>query len=843
MKKDLKYKKLICSIFALIMIFSSVNGVLAGDVIPVIDILEDKDTFDTYSYPYDDYDYYVTHPEDDGLSADVLYTGEDTDFYYTSAGADAFSASSYGVVNKDTMMPKVLTSGSSRTDSQPFIEDTDDYPRAVRTLTGNEPSFEKTMRTPYSLHKDYSFTFLAEVDEYYYFFIDGSMGGFYLDIEVYDCDAYGDVYSSSYPYHYDIDYKYYTYVFFPMISSHSQNISLIFESTTLVTVTPHEIKQKVVHIPENSTYSEEVIQGSLDPEEKDYDLVTNKSNIFSMYLFNLTLVEGEYYEIYVDIIDYLDIEDCTADILLLLFGYSYEHIEGDLDEGGVLIKATESMDVSLVLSIGSVVDLRFSIFFRKVSPPEIEEIVEEPLQFGQNFEMVIDTYYTFTLSTPSMMAINITNDIFNANMDFYRAGDEGDPWDHITNENEFNLGGNLEEGNLIGDTPTDIDTNWVYIPAGNYSVKSDDPDLPGEEIHFTVVPIVTVSSSTTQAINENSIVAIEFQLTKHRINYINISTDDHVNQSVIYEYAVINKYDESNGIAASATNTLWMGNEDSNNDGSWEEYNSNNSRLRTYIPLRDHDVPIILIHPYQGWNITDQIYDFTQNLRISTNLPANQNLATSISYIGPTTLQYLGDGDFIPISSSVISSVDININDAYSASQNHVYAIPLNVDPYSIYNVSLRIIGNYNPTTCNASFDTSPYAAVYSHDKNLLDTSIFGTRVIANGGRQNNATLLLLTATSSPYLCVDIIRIISGGYLNATLSITLSKLAVPHFELDVIDLDDYSWNETRHDDEVKNKHLLIELLNPPSSAPGFELITAGGALVVFATLFARKRRK
>ena len=188
MKKDLKYKKLICSIFALIMIFSSVNGVLAGDVIPVIDILEDKDTLDTYSYPYDDYDYYVTHPEDDGLS-DVLYTGEDTDFYYTSAGADVFFPSLPSGVNKDTMMPKVLKTGSSRTGSQPFIEDTDDYPRAVRTLTGNEPSFEKTMRTPYSLHKDYSFTFLAEVDEYYYFFIDGSMGGFYLDIERIDKDT------------------------------------------------------------------------------------------------------------------------------------------------------------------------------------------------------------------------------------------------------------------------------------------------------------------------------------------------------------------------------------------------------------------------------------------------------------------------------------------------------------------------------------------------------------------------------------------------------------------------------------------------------------------------------
>lgn len=359
-----------------------------------------------------------------------------------------------------------------------------------------------------------------------------------------------------------------------------------------------------------------------------------------------------------------------------------------------------------------------------------------------------------------------------------------------------------------------------------------------------MIPIVTVSSSTTQAINQNSIIAIEFQLTDHRLNYINISTDDHKNESVFYEYGVINKYDESSGLGSSTAQTPWIGNEDSDNDDIWEAYSENNSRIETYIPLREYDVPIMMIHPYQGWHVvTDQIYDYTQNLRISTNLPTDQNQATSASYIGPSNLQYLGSGDFIPISSSVSTSVNININDAYSNSQYHVYAIPLSVDLYSIYNVSLRIIGNYTNALCNASFDTSSYQAVYSHDQNLLDTSIFGTRVISNGGRQNNATFLLLTATSSPYLCVDITRVNSGGFLNATLSITLSKLAVPHLALDVIDLNDYSWNETRHDDEVKNKKLLIELLNPPSSAPGFELITASGALVVFATLFARKRRK
>lgn len=830
------------------MIGSIISPVSAQ--MPFIDIEEDKDTY--VPNIYDDYNYYVNPPGTD--FTDVIYRGYSGDDEYTTLGnvgwpdyENNFNWPSSSLMRNeyvDDWSPNLLRN-TSRNSQNPFFND-EPYPRAVRINSGIYPVFEQTQKKAINLHMDYSSTILAEADNEYFGFINSSEP-FLLDIYIHDESTYGTInFPAAFPYSYYLSHEKMTYPIFPRGDNPTSllNFTLtlsLFSPSSLITLTPHpwEFPDWIPSIEENTTFIGEFEQGAHDVvDKKTGEEIYPENDLFSIRMFNLSLVQNEYYKIYTD----YNIRDGSIPIAFLV-GEHYEYLSGNLNGDGYYIYAEESENATLVLFSPRVARGDYIVLFQNKSPvPVPEEYGTLPLTFNTNIELEYDTYYTFSFDVPHMMAINATDFFW---LDFYVQGAEPDEWIQISDWWSI-LQANLDAVSIGS-------ISWQYIPVGTYAFECDGY-YPDEEIRFNTVPVQQPQNLT---VDQDSLFAIELPMVKNRLNWVNLSTDDQIYpvQQVGYEWTFIGKYNEQ---ISSNTGSTRFGNQNITIPGVWQPFPGyyNDTIINALLPTRDYEVPILMIRPNSAFqNITnDPLETFSASLTVSANEALHQSLydldwlgvsnfvfSIPISYLYQTT----GEQYFIPLS-PISGTTSFNVNDDYTTDDDHLYGIPLTLDPYSVYNITVYLIGNYStgPGNWNATFEDTQ---LFVHGGNLQNLQIFDTHDAGSDNTSVWRTLLILTVSSTSYLYVDLGRYNLGGgvYANSTMQVVITKLSLTNMDFD---LPDYEYNDTASSLEVLTEDLLATQIMPPEMkkprrAPGFGLALAVGTLVILATGISLKRRK
>ncbi|MFX1508543.1 MAG: hypothetical protein ACFFDC_20875 [Promethearchaeota archaeon] len=821
-----KLKLGISSLLAIIFVSSIVSFSLAQ--IPVIELKEEATHFVPTGLN-DDWLYYVNPPGIDFRESEILYKGvsgtQNGEYTYFS-NYNQWSHSSVNLERNELVNDNLLTN-TTRFGYHPFISP-EPYPRAVRIQSTFNPIFEYSHTVAISLHMGYSFSFMAESYTTYFGFLNTS-DPFFLDIEIYDCDADGQIiFSDVFPLEgHSIGYieKKMTYPFIPRNNTITPlNFTLWLDQGSLVTLTAHswEIPDYMPSIEVNRTYSGEIDQGKYQLI-KDDEIIYPDNEIFSIRMFNLDLEEDIYYELF---FDYRSFErtSCTSSHPFVWLVAEYIDVlpNSGFNQNGYRFHATKNESVTLVLFSQSWSSGEYTIYYQTYIQEEIEEINAHPLLFNENIKLEYYTYYYFTLDAPHMIAVNYSYYYY---FGLYVPGSQPNEWIYVGDQNFFNP----EYGNLVGDWVGDIGNNWRYFPAGTYAIRVS-WYWSASEIQFTKIPI---HSPSTITVNKNSIFAFEIPLTKNQINFVNISTNDQItpNQRVNYEYAWVGKYNEMIKDYYPIGN-VWLGNR--NDSGQWLPWDSNNTLLESFLPTREYEVPILIIRPFSAENNTFQSLDtITATLTVSTNIPVIQHYARF-------DWNAIGGGYFIP-KDVITSSTSFAVNDEICPFAEHLYGIPLVLPKYRIYNITTYLHGNFSTGSAalNATFD-----GMTIHGGNLNNLAIFNTMDSDWDGTRHWITMLILTITSRSYLYLDVTRTLNDtNYRNATIEIYIKDITATFLD---IPIPPRTYNPTRLIQEIIKTQLLVTQITAPEmkeSTPGFDLILTLGVFVTMVVGINYNRRR
>ncbi len=800
------------SFLCLLCLFTS-STITQANNIPIADIEEIKGNFQP-TPSNSAYDYYIIPPDTD--FPPISYSGfSGTGQYGYIHSSNGYFSSGTVTLTKGSVVSSNLYTDDTRESAHPFFKG-DPCPRVIRINAPNEPSFDLSYMKPTSLHFDRSTTFLADGGEDYLFFVNSSEP-FYLDVNVRDSVQGTISFGSAVPSSISLSsgFRIMTYPIIPTTGI-IQNLTVNMNSRTLITLTPHpwDFPDYIPSIAVNTSFIGDINQGNYYFVDQDTGSMTIQENkLFSTRIFNLTIIEGKYYRIYANYIFDSTIVGTTNPRTYLIGDYKY--LAGNLDNEGLLVYASKTENLLLVLYSPGYSQVHYSIFFKEVSPDTVVDT--EALVFYTNTSLEFDTYYTFTFNTPQMMAINWTNHF---DLNFYIQGAEPEEWIYVTDENFFSP----ETSDLIGDGLNDIGINWRYIPAGTYAVRMYSKVL-NSMIHFTKIP-VQLPSNSPFLVNRNSLFAIQIPLVKNRINYVNISTSDHINQSIRYEYDWVGLRGE---LISGAAGDAWIGNQEST--GSWIGYPSNETWIRQFLPTRDYESPILMIRPFSAMNITSPISIFDALLTVDVTIPTNQSFAE----VNWGSL--IGDGVFIP-QNPISLSQSYSIDDSITLNRNQIFGIPLNLNAFRVYNLTIFTNGNYtNFGNLNASIQS-----IDIHGGNLYNLEIFGTRTSGSNNTSGWQNLLILTVSPISYLYIDIQRADTGIFENATLFIKIHQLVSDEMDFHVPTMSQYKYNETIasyevFSDEFVAEELLASEMKKPSRAVGFEL-----GIALFSVMLAKKLR-
>ncbi len=806
----MKSKNLIFCIFV-ITIFSSFIIIKISAQTPIIDISEEQDTFTPSSMP-DDWDYYIINPG--SVFPDITYRGLPTTLQYSSASSSIFNTLT---TNRDPgqLLPNSLKSSDSRNSLHPFYED-EELSRVVRTSTDDEASYSTKQLMPISLHMNYKFTFLAE-DSVEYIGMINSSSPFYLDVDIKDDSAEGTLTfeTSIFPY----PGSPLTGVWketIPVFPVDEMTLRFTFEvdSNTIVSLTPHKMgSRSSITIPVNSTFGSEIVQDIPSPLP-DKELTAediNKKIGFSLRQFSLPLLEGEYYRIYLFT---NDLDPSTNQTVPFLLGDNFQVISGSLNENGLLVRAVLDTKLTLVLYSKGYTNQEYTIYLRNVAVTA----GTADLELNVNTTLVSGTRYVFTLNSPSMMAINYTG--LSPTFDiFAESGIPETPWVYIADQGDFyRESGNLYDPGLSG-------INWIYVPAGNYAL---DPYTLSDVIMFHVVPVQTLSSSLSLGMNQKSVIA--FQIPEslvlfNRINRVNVSTFDHKNESITYQFQTVAKYNEliSEGITSVA-----MGNRESAPD-TWIAYAVNNTEILEFMPSRPKEIPIIVVRPSNAVNLSGSISSFSANLIFTLSHPLNYYpLHDDIM-----ARTYLGTGTIISNLPVVSGNGQSNINDDFTTDNDQVLGIPLSMNQGRLYNITLYLKGNYTSVgDLNATF-----MGININGGNLGNIKVFNSETSGSTETYEWINLLVLTVSPTSYLYADIQRTDLGGgeFANCTLEIDIKALSVNPLTFNLTDVQ--IWNPERLTGETKSSDFLFEEIIPsefPSGAIDLSFIFLVAIVVVVA---------
>ncbi|PWI46750.1 hypothetical protein CEE45_15285 [Candidatus Heimdallarchaeota archaeon B3_Heim] len=808
--KLIKYS-FVC-IFLITIIFMSVIIKVSAQT-PIIDISEERDTF-TPSSMADNWDYYIVNPG--SVFPDIVYQGLPTTMQYSSELSNTFETLTTDRDPGESLLNH-LKSSDSRNSKHPFFDD-EELPRAVRTSTDDEASYSAKQLMTISLHMNYQFTFLAE-DNIEYLVLINSSDPFYLDVDIKDDSAAGEL---------NFETSIFPYPGFPLTGVWKETIPVFpveertlrftfkVDSPTIVALTPHKMgSSSSITIPANNTFGAEIVQDIPSPLPTDQEITAedlNKKIGFSLRQFSLPMVEGEYYRIYLFM---NDLDPSTNQSIPFLLGENYHIISGTLNTDGLLVRATADTKLTLVLYSKGYTNQEYTIYFRNVvatsDTAELELNVNTTLESG--------TRYFFTLNLPSMMAINYTGPICRFDL-LAESGIPEFPWIEVADQGDFYL----KDGNLYDPGLTGID--WIYVPAGNYAL---DPKTPlSDVIMFHTVEVQELSPSLSLSMNQNSVIAFEIpesSLQFNQINRVNMSTSDHKNESITYQYSVVAKYNE---LIDESVPSVAMGNEETS-PGSWTAWDENNTEILEFLPSRPKETPVVVIRPLSAENQSGSISTFSANLAISLSQPTNYYpLDTDIM-----TRDYLGTGVILPKSSVVSGTSEFTINDDLTASVDQILGIPLSMNQYQLYNITLYLEGNYTSAgDLNASFE-----GININGGNLGHIMVFESETSGSSATNSWINLLVLAISPTSYLYVDIIRndVAQPGteWGNCTLIVDIAGLTVDPMTYNLTD--EQNWNPDRLDGETRNTDYLFEEIKPsefPSGGIDLSFILLVG--VVFA---------
>ncbi|MFX0086939.1 MAG: hypothetical protein ACFFAU_14870 [Candidatus Hodarchaeota archaeon] len=791
--KTNKYS-LIC-IFHIMILFSFVI-MKASAQTPIIDIIEEQDTFNPSSMP-DNWDYYIINP---GSSfPGIIYQGLPTTMYYSDATSNNFNIFATNR-NPEQLLPTHLKSSDSRNSLHPFYDD-EELPRVVRTSTDDEASYTANQLMTISLHMNYKFTFLA-MDSITYTVMINSSDPFYLDVDLKDDSAQGTLNfeTSIFPY----SGTSLTPVWketIPVFPVENMTLKFTFEvdSTTIVSLTPHKMgSHSSITIPENTTFGAEIVQDIPTPLPDEITAEDiNKKIGFSLRQFSLPLVEGKFYRIYLFM---NDLDPNTNQSVPFLLGENFQVIAGNINADGLLIRATADTTLTLVLYSKGYTNQEYTIYLRNVAATSNTA----DLELNVNTTLESGTRYLFTLNQPSIVTINYTGS--SPTFDLYKeSGIPATPWTYVAYQGDFDREfGELYDSGLSG-------INWIYVPAGNYAL---DPYTLSDVIMFHVIPVQSLSPFLSLTMNQNSVVAFEIpesSLQFNRINRVNVSTSDHKNESVNYQFSVVAKYNE---LITESISSLAMGNREIS-PGSWIAYDVNNSEIIEFIPTRPKEIPIVVVRPSFAVNQSGLISSFTANLAVSLTQPSNYYPLNS----DLMSRSYLGTGTIVPKTSVISGSGQFSINDDSTTDSNQVLGIAISLNQYQLYNMTVYLEGNYTSAgDLNATFES-----VNINGGNLGDIQVFGPATSGTSATYRWIKFLVLTVSPTSYLYADIQRsdIDPGAGItlaNCTLRIDSEALSVGPMTYNLTDIQ--NWNPKRLDGEVRNTEFLFDEIIPSEFPSG-----------------------
>ncbi|MHA2054210.1 MAG: hypothetical protein ACW99F_11490, partial [Candidatus Hodarchaeales archaeon] len=720
--KTIKY--LVGCLFLITILFSFVIVKVSAQT-PIIDVSEEQDIF-TPSSMSDNWDYYTINP---GSSfPDITYQGLPTTMHYSDVTSNLFNILTTNR-NPDQLLQTFLKSSDSRNSLHPFFDD-EELPRVVRTSTDDEASYNAKQVKTISLHMNYKFTFLAE-DSVEYSVMLNSSDPFYLDVDIKDDSADGTLIfdTTIFPYS-GMPLTNVWKETIPVFPVDEMTVKFTFEvdSTTIVSLTPHKMGSlSSIKIPVNNTFGAEIVQdipsSSVPGEELTAEDI-NKKIGFSLRQFSLPLEEGEFYRIYLFM---NDLDPDTNHTVPFLLGENFQVLSGSIGVNGLLIRATAETKLTLVLYSKGYTNQEYTIYLRNV----VETSNTANLELNINTTLVSGTRYLFTLNQPSMITINYTGS--SPTFDLYEeSGIPEIPWSYVADQADFDR----ESGELYDSGLTGI--NWVYVPAGNYAL---DPYTLSDVIMFHVVPVQS-SSYLSLPMNQNSVSAFEFPESSvqfNRINRVNISTSDHLNESITYQFSVVAKYNEliSEGILSQS-----LGNRETS-PGVWEAYNENETTLFEFIPSRPKEIPIVVVRPSSAINTSGPISTFSANLVVDQSQPSNY-FPLNTDLISRT---YLGTGTIVPKSSIVSGNGQFTINDDLTTDNDQVLGIPLSMIQNQLYNITLYLDGNYtNGGSLNATF-----AGININGGNLGNIQVYGPATSGTTTTYRWTNFLVLTVSSTSY--------------------------------------------------------------------------------------------
>ncbi|MHA1910667.1 MAG: hypothetical protein ACTSYA_03130 [Candidatus Kariarchaeaceae archaeon] len=828
MKRQIKIKLSIIILFLTSLLLSSTIATI-GESHTIIDEKEERDEF--YPTFIDNYSYYIVNPGEtlNGLS----YSGETTDFDYTDASTNSLSVNSM-TLNDEATLGLSTASADSINIGNPFFDDYD-LARAIRfeNYEADENYIQGTTTYPISLHNDYSYSFFAEAGKTYTGF-SAYEDPFLLDISYSNPNSFYIIsfINATSPSSGVINCWEKTLPVIPSFDTQMFQLTVL-NADTMITLTPHKMPTKSpIKIKANSTYEGIIEQGELsnpNDEDFDYESYAEKNEIFSLRYFSFEMKEGKDYLIDLNIYPLLDCDlDCEyccsiiscVESEITTFYLREEILNDELvfDEGSGIAHAFTDTSLTVVIYSTGFLYHKYHFLFKEIESETSYEVI--PLVLNEPIEPV-DGYYNLTLLANTMMAINCsTLEVANGyDLLFYSVDEYGD-YNYIT-DSDYNSGGfTQEENNLIGDFATDLGTNWVYIPAGSYVVRID---KKGEaQIQFNTVTVRSVSSSTSISSDQDEVYAFDLSLSMARFNDIYLINSD-INQSVRYEYSLLPKYQM---ISTNTAGDVLLGDPDLGE--------AENDTIQSNIFITsEYANRILLVHPYSASNSTGDAQELFE-----TDYTVLIDLIEEYLFIDYRNIE---DGDYI-YSNSMTSSLTIPVNDEKSTSQDQVFGIPISQQANNLYNITIKLIGNYSASDYNLTLDNAPIVS----GGPIYRTSVFSDLV--NGYALDgflSYSFVYLQVSSISYLFLDILRDSSADTLNGTIEITVNRITVKSLELDITDIVDLRWDKDRVDGEYKHSEVILDEVSAPehkSDAP-LDFLSVGIGMGIVAMVVSIRRRK
>lgn len=789
----------------------------------------------------------------------IYYDGSSTSVEYSSIGSTG-KLNSYS----DTLdeFPYVVDSDLTTPD-QPFSLDgwgEFPVPKAVKVDSDAPGSLYAAQYQATSLHYGYSLTFEAKGGQIPYPFLLDLTGPTILRIFVRDTSASIIVFMSSYtagvlPY-----YSYYT-----SVSGHRDLFFLppreglcyitIFSDTrdsSLVTLTPllmNDINPE--SIPVNAS-----IAGTLTSPHFFIDKDSNinyRENREEFAFFSASITEGHYYRISVN----LDLRSQIGQAGFTSFKQiagNTSWVSGDTyDHEGYTFKALSNDTWIGVLAVsGDTVD--YAIFFQEVSVPEEEE-EEAPIILPLNTPTSItnsgDRMFKFTLATPSMVAFNYTGN----NPWFYSISH----WPDADTSNDIPSGSLTPRyGNLFDQRSymNSYSNDWLWLPAGD--VVFHWGNTGSTEFEVFAIPIQNSLSAPSQfvqslatpvtlQVNQSSFFALELPMSEFTIYDLVFNDTTHLNQSISYEMGIYTRGEEENIFE----DRFELGNY-LDNSGRWQDYwwGDGNSTLG-YQNFHNWNLSkfVLLVRPFEAYNLTsngipdDQQSNFSGQLVVDYR-PSNAGpLGTPAGLWIYVPYEYDG-GYFIPQNAKVAPGTPeaYNIDDAFTADDEQIFAIPLQTISGTIYNITAHLTGTYAGDTPNVTFTSQLIVSSGNIGDGALWDLIDPESEIYTLG---SSIFLANDSTSTLFLGVDrSYQSYYGGrwhYRNATLTISLAAIDAAVLAFEMPDFD-YTYNSTPSVKEVKIEEKDKDI---DADSPGFGIymLIAGLSIPALATVLRRHRNK